>query len=127
MQSSLSAHKLYKLRGGKHDYLKFLHDIITLLIVQAPGMQQRPNPRVDNIFRLTGRLHFPGKREYEGDGQRHKSKKKECRVCRARNIKTPSGRFVETTWVCKYCPGEHGFCVEKPCFQVYHTILDYAE
>ena len=36
MQCLLSSHKLYKLRGGRNDFLKFLHDIVTQLLALAP-------------------------------------------------------------------------------------------
>ena len=64
MQCSLSAHKLYKLHGGKDDFLHFLLDVCTHLLINAPRLE-RPMKRtvVDSIARLTGRNHWPAKRE----------------------------------------------------------------
>ena len=51
-----------------------------------------------------------------------KSKVKMCSVCNARGKKTKGGKEVKATWICKGCPGEPGLCVEKDCFEVYHTM-----
>ena len=40
MQCSLSAHKLYKLQGGKDDFLHFLLDVCTHLFVNAPRLER---------------------------------------------------------------------------------------
>ena len=81
----------------------------------------------ESVARLTGREHFPSKREYEGEGHKRSSKKKKCRVCTARGLKSPKGGPVETTWVCEACPSIPGLCVEKGCFREYHTKLDYSK
>ena len=64
MQCSLSAYKLYKLQGGKDDFLHFPLDVYTHLFINAPRLE-RPMKRmaVDSIARLTGRNHWPTKRE----------------------------------------------------------------
>ena len=58
MQCSLSAHKLYKLQGGKDVFLYFLLDTITQLLSNSPRLE-RPlqGQQIDNIARLTGRNH----------------------------------------------------------------------
>ena len=63
MQCSLSAHKLYKLQGGKDDFLHFLLDVCTHLFINAPRLE-RPMSRtaVDSIARLTGRNHWPAQK-----------------------------------------------------------------
>jgi len=37
----LSAHKLFKFQGGQHDFLKFMHDVITQQLTFSP----RLNPK----------------------------------------------------------------------------------
>jgi len=101
MQCLLSSHKMYKPRGGRNDFLKFLHDIVTQLLALAPRLAPTRTP-LDSIARLTG--HFPVKRAYEGQGSRRASKKKICRVCYACGLRTEKGGPIETTWVCDTCP-----------------------
>ena len=62
MQCSLSAHKLYKLQGGKDDFLHFLPDVCTHLLINAPRLE-RPMKRTaaESIARLTRRNHWPAK------------------------------------------------------------------
>ena len=55
------------------------------------------------------------------------SKVKMCRVCNARGKKTKGGKEVKTTWIYKGCPEEPGLCVEKDCFEVCHTKLDFSQ
>ena len=64
IQCTLSAHKSYKLQGGKDDFLHFLLDACIHLFINAPRLE-RPMKRtaVDSIARLTGRNHWPAKRE----------------------------------------------------------------
>ena len=125
LQCLLSGHKLYKLRGGTHDFLKFLHDVVTQLLTFSPRLTPTA-PLLDSIARLTGRNHFPCKRAYVGQGSRRASKKKICRVCYIRGLRTEKGGPIETTWVCDRCPSVPGLCVEKGCFQMYHTKYDYS-
>ena len=124
LQCLLSAHKLFKIAGGRNDFLKFLHDVVTQLLALSPRL--KPSAAVDSIARLTGRNHFPCKREYEGQGSRRSSKKKACRVCYARGLRTAKGGVIETTWICDACPTAPGLCVEKGCFKHYHTKFDYS-
>jgi len=125
MQCLLSSHKIYKLNGGRNDFLKFLHDIVTQLLALAPRLTPARTP-LDSIVRLTGCQHFPVKRAYEGDGRRRASKKKICRVCYSRGLRKEKGGPVETTCVCDCCPSEPGLCLEKGCFKTYHTVYDYS-
>ena len=37
----LSAHKLYQLQGGRSDFLTFIHDIITELLINAPRLKTK--------------------------------------------------------------------------------------
>ena len=52
----LSSHKIYKEKGGKYDFLQFVHDIVLGLEENSPQLTgvARKN---DNFVRLTGR-HF---------------------------------------------------------------------
>ena len=125
MQSFLSAHKLYQLNGGKNDFLKYLHDVVTQLLTCSQRLSATAKS-LDGIARLTGRTHFPSKRAYEGQATKRSSKKKVCRVCYARGIRTAKGGCVETTWVCEACPSIPGLCAEKSCFRDYHTKFDYS-
>jgi len=120
LQCLLSAHKLYKISGGKNDFLKFLHDVVTQLLALSPRLN--PSTAVDSIARLTGRNHFPCKRQHDGQGSRRASKKKVCRVCYARGLRTEKGGAIETTWLCDACLSAPGLCVEKD----YHTKFDYS-
>ena len=60
-QCTLSAHKLYRLNGGKDVFLYFLLDVCTQLLLNAPRLE-RPlrRPAIDNIASLAGRNHWPG-------------------------------------------------------------------
>ena len=126
LQSALSAHKLSQRGDKKKDFLHFLHECITHMISKAPRFTTAASAGVDSVARLTGREHFPCKREYDGKGKKRSSKKKECRVCRARGIRTPKGGPVETTWVCESCPSVPGLCVDRSCFRDYHVMFDYS-
>jgi len=109
LQSALSAHKLFQLRGGsKKDFLNFLHDNITIMISKAPRLTTSPSAGLDSVARLTGREHFLSKREYEAKGKKRSSKKKECRVCHVRGVTTSKGFPLKTTWVCETCPSVPG-------------------
>ena len=127
MQCALASHKLYKKQGGKDDFLFFLQDVCTLLLQNAPRLERNPSRvAIDNIARLTGRNHWPVKRETPEEWKAMKSKTKRCRVCLAKGRLTRSGKHIKTTWVCKGCPGEPGLCVEKECFELYHTQFDFS-
>ena len=64
MQCALSVHKLYRLNGGKHVFFYFLLDVCIQLLLNVPRLE-RPlrRPAIDNIARLTGRNHWPARRE----------------------------------------------------------------
>ena len=71
MQCALSAHKLYRLNGGKDVFLYFLLDICTQLLLNAPRLESSlRRPVVDNIARLTERNHWPGRREIPTEWKR---------------------------------------------------------
>ena len=98
------------------------------LLINAPRLE-RPMKRtaVYSIARLTGRNHWPAKRETPAEWKDAKSRVKKCRVCTARGKKTKGGKEIKTTWICKGCPGEPGFCVDKECFELYHTMFDFSQ
>ena len=79
MQCALSAHKLYRLNGGKDVFLYFLLDVCSQLLLNAPRLE-RPMRRlaVDNIARLTGRNHWPERRVTPAEWKGPKSKLKRC-------------------------------------------------
>jgi len=123
----LNAHKVYQFHcGGKHDFLRFLQDVITEMISRAPQLDKVPGKQVDNVERLVGHNHFPANRPTEGTNG--KSKKKRCRVCYARGIKTSGGLPVYTNFICSGCSSQPGLCVGggKDCYEVYHTKLDFS-
>ena len=63
MECALDSHKLYKKEGGKDDLLFFLQDVCTLLPQNAPRLERNPSRvAIDNFARLTGRNHWPDKR-----------------------------------------------------------------
>ena len=105
----------------------FLQDVCTLLLQNTPRLERNPSRvAIDNIARLTVRNHWPVKRETPEEWKAMKSKTKRCRVCLAIGRLTKSGKHIKTTWVCKGCPGEPGLCVEKECFELYHTQFDFS-
>ena len=63
LQCALSAHKLYKLKDGKLDFLHFLHDVCSELLMKSPKLTR--TAKLDSVCRLTERNHFPAKRQYE--------------------------------------------------------------
>ena len=126
LQCALSLHKLYKMNGGKDPFLYYLLDVCTHLLFNAPRLESR-RPVMDNIARLIGRNHWPGKRETPKGWIDSKSRVKMCRVCNARGRKTGGGKEIKTTWICKGCPGEPGLCVDKDCFELYHTKFDFSQ
>ena len=102
MQCALSAHKLYRLNGGKDVFLYFLLYACTQILLNTPRLE-RPmrRPAVDNIARLTGRNHWPGRTETLAEWKGGKSKLKRCRVCMAKGKKTQGGKEIKIVWVCK--------------------------
>jgi hypothetical protein len=126
MQCMLSAHRIYQVRGGKSDFLAYVHDVITQLLANSVQLQRGSVPQLDNIIRLTGRNHFPGKRPSETLRSKMPSKSKKCRVCRARGVTTVKGGPIKTAWVCMACPDQPGLCIDRQCFADYHTKLDFS-
>ena len=121
--SMLSSHKIYKSRGGKIEFLQFVHDVLTSLVSNAPHLAADHRRHQDNLVRLTGR-HFLSQSLYEGQAKDKKHKPKDCRVCRARGIKTAKGLPIRSMWQCGDCPGNPGLC-PGDCFRVYHTKIDF--
>ena len=122
MMSLLSSQMIYKSRGGKHDFMHFIHDVISGMITH---LKQDPRKAHDNLVRLTGR-HFPSQSLYEGAAKSKKHSPKWCRVCTARGIKTAKGHPIRSMWQCADCPGNPGLCPGN-CFQIYHIKIDYYD
>ena len=119
MQCALASHKLYKKQEGKDNFLFVLQDVCTVLLQNAPGLERNPSRvATDNIAKLTGRNHWPVKRETPEEWKAVKSKTKRCRVCPAKMKTHKEWKTCKTTWVCKGCPGEPGLCVGKECFEL---------
>ena len=54
MMCVLSAHKLYQQQGGRCDFLEFLHNVTTLLLVNAPWIRTNPKaPRTETFLLAT--------------------------------------------------------------------------
>ena len=87
-------------------FFLYLLDTCTHLFFNAPRLEMR-RPAIDNIVRLTGRNHWPGKSEVSEDWRDAKYKVKFCRICSARGRKTEGGKEVKTIWICKEHPEEH--------------------
>lgn len=120
MMALISSQKIYKGRGGKHDFMSFVHDVISGMILH---LRADPRKQHDNIMRLTGR-HFPTQSLYEGQAKSKKHSPKWCRVCSARGMKTAKGHPIRSMWQYGDCPGNPGLCPGN-CFKIYHTKIDY--
>ena len=124
MVSLLNAHKLYKRRGGKSDFLQYIHDVAVTFLSNAPHLRNQPRrPPNNNLLRPTGR-HFPEQIKYKGQNQKKKHGEKKCKVCCARGHKTK-----KTTWHCPDCSGQPGLYqgMDQNCFKIYHTQFDYSQ
>ena len=86
----------------KMSFYTFLLYVYTQLLLNAPRLE-RPlrGPAVDNIARLTGRNHWPGRKETPAEWKGAKSKLKRCRVCMAKGKKTQGRKEIKTVWICK--------------------------
>ena len=124
MMCVLNAHKVYQLQGGRYDFLEFLHNVVTLLLVNAPKFRNNPKAPRDNILRLTGR-HFPGQLPSQHQTDKRKFRSKMCRVCYAKGKRQPKGGVIYTTVVCLDCPGQPGLCFGH-CYRIFHTKFDYS-
>ena len=116
MMCVLSAHKLYHMQGGRHDFLQFMHDVITLLLVESRRLINRSRLPRDNILHLTGR-HFLGLLPYEGPGKKRNqlSKCVECVMHR------------ESIWpMVDQFTGNPGLC-SGVCFRKFHTVFDFSQ
>jgi hypothetical protein len=125
----LNSHKLYQIRGEKHDFLQFLHNVISQMLTHSPRLN-KATLREDVVHRLTGRQHFPTRRALPDTSAKSKSKwmSKVCRVCWARGKRSPTGKALYTNWICDACPSQPGLHNDLPeldCFKAYHTLIDY--
>jgi hypothetical protein len=130
LQSMLNSHKLYSMNGGKQDFLGFIKNVVCILLHSTPKLVR--NPKIitqDSLLRLTGHNHFPTRRLLPEESVRQKAyfKVKNCRVCSARGVVDQGGRPIRTPWVCQDCPGEPGLHIDKDCFRIYHTKLNYSQ
>ena len=125
MLALLSSQKLYKSRGGKLEFLQFIHDVICSLVSEAPNLKSNPRIPTDNLLRLTGR-HFPTQVPYTGNAAKKTHSYKRCHVCYAMKITTPSGHPIKSVWHCPDCPGKPGLCPGE-CFKKFHTKFDFTK
>ena len=107
--SMLSSHKIYKEKGGKHDFLQFIHDIVLCLVENSPQLTGVAKKN-DNFVRLTGR-HFPSQSLYQGEAKKRKHNPKMCRVCYAKGKRTEVGHIIKSTQYCEECPEKPGLCL----------------
>ena len=123
----LSSHKIYKERGGKNDFLQFVHEIVESLVENSPQLQDnaRSARKNDNLVRLTGR-HFPAQLLYEGQAKKKKHNPKQCRVCYAKGKRTEAGHIIRSNYFCEDCPEKPGLRIAE-CFRIYHTKFDYTQ
>ena len=127
MQCVLASHKLCRKHGGRDELIIYIHDLCGSLLQNSPRLENPlRRPPMDNLVRLTGRNHFLGKREAP-DWNKMKSRTKKYRVCLARRIKTLAGNEIKTTWICKGFPGEPKLCVDKRCYEIFHTKLNFSQ
>ena len=125
MMCVLSAHKLFQTQGENNDFLQFMHDVITLLLVEASRLINRKKLPRDNILHLTGR-HFPGQIPYEGPGAKRKSVATMCRVCYTQGKHLTNARPIYSSNVCLDCPGKPGLC-NGDCFRKFYTVFDFFQ
>ena len=111
----LNAHILYQKSGGVNARLPFILNLVEKLIEKYKEKVQKRKGRPslgDTTLRLTAR-HFmtrippTPKKEYP---------KRKCHVCTARGVRK------ETSHHCVEC--DKALCI-VPCFQIYHTVLNY--
>jgi len=70
------------------------------------------------------KLHFPTLKI--STPEKSKWPAKQCRVRRAKGIRTPAGRVPETRWICQDCPSQPGLHADQECFRLYYTEFDYS-
>ena len=99
MQAALNAHKVFQYTTGKVevDFLKYLHDVIALLVTITPQMIH-DIPLDGTVQWLTGR-HFPEQKKPNA-GDSGKRPAKMCCVCYARGIRTVKDGKVKTVYIC---------------------------
>ena len=112
-----------KRRAGKQDFMHFVHDVLSNLIMNTLILKSDPRQSPDKLVRLTGR-HFASQTHYQVEAKNKKHSPKWCRVCAARGIKTATGNPVRSMLQCTDCPGNPGLCLGE-CFRVYHTNVEY--
>ena len=67
LQCMLSTHKLMQREGGKQDFLKFTHDVVTQMLSVSPRLHRTMSDSgLNSIARLTGRNHFRPKERMRG-------------------------------------------------------------
>ena len=66
----LNSHKIYKEKGGKYDFLLFVHNIVLGLVENSPQLTGVARKNY-NLVQLTGR-HFPSQSLYQGEAKKGK-------------------------------------------------------
>lgn len=94
-----SWHLYQRYSGSKSSFYNFRLSIIEDLVEQKTPISKPP-----------ASVHLPTHLPRQQGG---KVKRKDCRVCRGKKIRTA------TTFCCPLCPDNPGLCLE-PCFRIYH-------
>ena len=127
MQCALAAHKLNVKQGRNGGFIFILQDVYTRLLQYTSILERNPSSiAINNIARLTGRNHWPVKRETPEEWKAMKSKNQNMQSMTGKRKIYKGWKTHKTTWVCKGCPGEPGLSVEKECFALYHTQFDFS-
>ena len=97
MQVFLNAHKVFQFHTGnnKVTFLEFVIDAVSLLVT-SDLIFERPIQGSDVVVtRLSGK-HFPSIKKAGAIDQRPA---KACRVCSARGLRTPKGKYLKTVYI----------------------------
>ncbi len=117
---TMNAHILFKEKTNKNPTLQdFVIEIICQILEESA--MERPSPgchAADNPVRLTGR-HFPRTQQPRPD-MKKKKVQKACHVCS--HTKRRPKKHSDTRYYCHECDVVP--CIE-PCFEEYHTLLQY--
>lgn len=112
----LNSFIIHKKLGGKNTLLKFKIELIKKLIEKYSENTSKAGRYAPSSspLRLTAR-HFPNFTPPK-EGKPGRSSLR-CRVCAAR------GKRKDTSYMCKEC--DVGLCI-VPCFEIYHTKVDFS-
>lgn len=114
----LNACILQQKNGGQLNFLKFQTEVLASLIFS--GEKDPDIPKMEHVVRLTERhfLMLTPETDKGGRGKKHLTRK--CRVCRKKGIRR------EVMYLCAQCPSHPALC-PFPCFEKYHTKINYYE